>query len=139
MVVRGCLMSRSWKGCVRLAERGKEPLCLGPQDSFQFPASSSSFFFFHFWPPCGMWSSWARDQIRVVVATNSKAWAMQDPLTHCVGLGVEPTSWCCRDATRSCCATVGTPPVSCFLSREEDGQLWGGGKRGLWACGRTRF
>ena len=22
-----------------------------------------------------------------------------DPLTHCAGLGIEPASWCCRDAT----------------------------------------
>ena len=22
-----------------------------------------------------------------------------DPLTHCLGLGIEPASWCCSDAT----------------------------------------
>ena len=25
--------------------------------------------FFHFWPPCSIWSSWARDQILAVVST----------------------------------------------------------------------
>ena len=44
------------------------------------------------WPPLSIWSSQARDQIRAAVAT-------PDPLTHCAGLGIEPASWCCRDAT----------------------------------------
>ena len=44
--------------------------------------------FFFFWPPpCSIWSSWARDQIR---ATGS--------LTHSAGLGVESPSDHSRDA-----------------------------------------
>ena len=28
-----------------------------------------------------------------------QAEATQDPLTHCVRLGIKPVSWCCGDAT----------------------------------------
>ena len=40
----------------------------------------SSFFFFFslFWPPCGIWRSLARDQIRATVATYVRAVAMLD-------------------------------------------------------------
>ena len=47
-------------------------------------------FLFFFWPPCGIWSSQARDQIQ---ATDARS------LTHCAALGSEPSSPCCRDAT----------------------------------------
>ena len=50
-----------------------------------------SFFFFHFWPSCSIWSSQARDQLSPA--------AMPDPLTHCAGLGIEPVSLHSRDAT----------------------------------------
>ena len=56
------------------------------------------FIFSHFWPPRGMWSLQARDQIRVTAATSTPAAAMPDPFTRCTGQGIEPASWCCRDA-----------------------------------------
>ena len=43
--------------------------------------------FFFFWPPCGIWSSQARDQIQ----------ATQSLLIHCAWMGIEPASWCCWD------------------------------------------
>ena len=55
------------------------------------------FFFFHFWPPCSISSSLARDQIQAAVATYSATVATSDPLTHSAGLGIEPASCCCRD------------------------------------------
>ena len=30
--------------------------------------------------------------------SDAAAVAMPDPLTHCAGRGIEPSSWCCRDA-----------------------------------------
>ena len=53
-------------------------------------------FFPHFWPPLGMWSCRARDQIQAAVAT-SAAEAMPHPLIYCAGPEMEPASWCCRD------------------------------------------
>ena len=41
--------------------------------SFFFLFRFFSFFFFLFWPPCSIWSSWARDQIPVTVATHMAA------------------------------------------------------------------
>ena len=41
-------------------------------------------------PPCGIWSSWARDQILATVVTYTAAAAMQDPLTHSAVPGMEP-------------------------------------------------
>ena len=46
-----------------------------------------------------MWSFPARDQIQATVATYAPIAAMPDPLTHCAGLGIEPVSQHCRDAT----------------------------------------
>ena len=43
--------------------------------------------------------SLARDQIRTALETYVAAVAMLDPLTHCAWPGIEPESWCCRDAT----------------------------------------
>lgn len=43
-------------------------------------------------------SSRARGQIRAEVATYAAAAAL-GPLTHGSRLGIEPASWCCRDAT----------------------------------------
>ena len=40
----------------------------------------------------------ARDQIQDTMVTYAAASTMQDPLTHYTGLGIEPASWCCRDA-----------------------------------------
>ena len=50
------------------------------------------------WPPCGVWGSWARDQIQAAGATYAAAAAAPDPLSHCAGLGIDPSSWHCRDA-----------------------------------------
>ena len=58
----------------------------------------ADFFFFPFWPPCGIWSSWAKDQIRAAVGTYTTAVAMSDPLTHYAWLGIKPVSWFCREA-----------------------------------------
>ena len=44
-------------------------------------------FFFLFWPPWGMWSSPARDQIWATFVTYAAASATPDPLTHCAGKG----------------------------------------------------
>ena len=44
-------------------------------------------------------SSWVRDQIRATVATYIAAATTQDPLTECARPGLEPVSWCCKDAT----------------------------------------
>ena len=54
--------------------------------------------FFNFWPPHGLWSFWARDQIQAAVATYTTTAATLDPLTHCARLGIKPVSWRCRDA-----------------------------------------
>ena len=45
-----------------------------------------NFFFFFFWPPCGIWSSQAGDQVWVAGTTYNLA--MPDPLTSCAGLGI---------------------------------------------------
>ena len=52
-----------------------------------------------FWPPHGIWSSQARDQMWAVVGTYISAVAKLDPLIHRAGLGIKPVSWCCREAT----------------------------------------
>ena len=36
-----------------------------------------------FWPPQGIWSSWARDQILSIGETYAAASVMLNPLTHC--------------------------------------------------------
>ena len=41
----------------------------------------------------------AGDQIQAAVVTYTAAAAMPHPLTYFTGLGTEPASWCCRDAT----------------------------------------
>ena len=54
----------------------------------------SSFSFF-FWPPLGIWSSQAKDEIRATVATYTTAAAMPDPLTHSASLfrdAADPTT-----------------------------------------------
>ena len=56
-------------------------------------------FLFLFGHTHGIWSSQARDQILVAVATHATAAAILDPLTHCAGPGLGPESWRCRDAT----------------------------------------
>ena len=42
------------------------------------------FFFSLFWLPCGMWSSWTRDQIWATL------WPTPDPLTPCAWPGIKP-------------------------------------------------
>ena len=49
----------------------------------------STIFFFFFLLPCGIWSSWASDQIWAIVV------ATLDPLTHYAGHGT--WFWCCKD------------------------------------------
>lgn len=46
-------------------------------------------FFFLFWLPHSIWSSWARDQIRAEAVTYTTAVAMPDPLTHFARPGIE--------------------------------------------------
>ena len=59
-----------------------------------------SILFFSFLPPCGIWSSWGREQIWATVESCAAAVVIEDPLTYCVGLGIRPVSWHCRDATK---------------------------------------
>ena len=63
------------------------------------PGNCVIFFFFLFWLPFGIWSSPARDQNRATVATYAATEAPPDPLNHCAGPGLEPTSQWCREAT----------------------------------------
>ena len=80
-----------------------------------FPFLPSFLFCFSgFWPPHGIWSSQARDQIQATVLTYITAAAALDPFTYCARPGIEPLSRCCRDTTRSRCATAGTPDLDCF-------------------------
>jgi len=50
------------------------------------------FFFFLFWPPSGMWNSWARDQIQATAANYAAGAAIPDPLTHSPRSGIESVS-----------------------------------------------
>ena len=56
------------------------------------------FICFHFWPPHSIHCFQARDQIQATVVTYWATVAMLDPLTHCAGLGIKPTSWSCKFA-----------------------------------------
>ena len=70
----------------------------------------SIFFFFHFWLPHGIWSSWARDQIWATVTTYATALATIDPLTHYAKQGLNlPTSALLLQRQRPHCTTAGTP------------------------------
>ena len=67
-----------------------------------------SLFFFHFWLPCGIWSSWARDHIQPRVTTYATAAVTPDPLPTVPGGGLNP----CPNAPKtpqSHCTTVGAP------------------------------
>ena len=55
--------------------------------------------FFSFLAPCGIWSSWARDQIQATVVTYVIPAAVLDPLTHWAGPEITPASWHCKDTT----------------------------------------
>ena len=55
--------------------------CLNYQNSLL-----AGLFLFFFWPPCGIRSSWTRDQIGATVATYTTARSTLDPLTHSTGL-----------------------------------------------------
>ena len=63
--------------------------------------------------PHVLWSSWARDRIPAVVATQAAAVATWDPLTPCAGLGVKPVPLQQPQAAAvgflTHCATAGTP------------------------------
>ena len=78
--------------------------------------SHLSFFFFLFWPPCGVWSSRARNQVWTTVVTYAATLAT-DPLTHCNRPGIKPTTLAAapvRFLTLS--ATEGTPHLSFKLT-----------------------
>ena len=38
-------------------------------------------------------------QIQATLVTYNRAVSRPDPLTHCAWLGIEPVSWCCREAS----------------------------------------
>ena len=59
------------------------------------------FYFFLFWPPCDIRSSWAWNQIWAAVAIYFAAVATLDPLTYCTGPEIEPVTWHCRDSADS--------------------------------------
>ena len=53
--------------------------------------------FLLFWLPCGVWSFWARDQIRAAFAIYVAAAAVADPLTHYAGPRIKPGHpWHCK-------------------------------------------
>ena len=58
-------------------------------------------FFFHFWLPCGIWSS--RDKIWAAVETCATVVATTGSSTHCARLGIEPVSWHCSDSAGPMC------------------------------------
>ena len=50
-------------------------------------------FFLLFWPPLGIWSSWARDQIPdIIVICAAAAAGNVGSLTHCARRGMEPAT-----------------------------------------------
>ena len=53
-------------------------------------------FFFLFWLPCSIWSSWARCSCHLSCSCSNAG-----SLTHCAGLGIEPASQHSRDAIYS--------------------------------------
>ena len=67
--------------------------------------SCPSFFLFHFQPPCGIWSSWAGDQIWAAAVTYSNTRSF-NPL-------YQAGDWTCvlelQRCPQSYCATVETP------------------------------
>ena len=68
---------------------------------------------FSVWPPRGIWSSRARDQIRAAAVTTAAA--TPDPLTHRAGPGSQPASWHCRDTTDP--AAPQREPLVCFCNQ----------------------
>ena len=60
-------------------------------------ACASFFFFFLFWPLCSMWKFLGQgsDPSHSCDLCHSS----DNPLTHCAGPGIEPVSWCSRDAS----------------------------------------
>ena len=85
-----------------------------PKFFFFFNAIVMVFYFIlitcfpHFWPLCGIWSSWARDQIWAIVVIYTEAEAMLVPIPLCLARG----QTCIPGLQRhhwSCCAIVGTP------------------------------
>ena len=49
-------------------------------------------FLFLFWPPHGIWNSWARDQIQAEVATYATVGSNARSLTHCARPGIKSSS-----------------------------------------------
>ena len=70
-------------------------------------------FFFSFLAAHGVWSSWARDQIRAAVGTYAAAVAMPDPLTYCAepGSNLHPGA---AEVPPIHCTTAGTPTEYLF-------------------------
>ena len=68
---------------------------------FSLLCFNRTFFFFFFWLPRGIWSSWARVQIQAAVATKATAVATFGSLTHCAGPGIKPVSQHSQDDANS--------------------------------------
>ena len=50
--------------------------------------------------------------------TYPTAMATPDPLTHCAGLGIKPTSWCYRDAADPVVPQQELQEIFCFVFKE---------------------
>ena len=78
------------------------------------------FFFFLFWLPSGIWSSWARDQIPATVVTYHRKCGNTRSLTRCAWRGIKSAFWCCRDTMmpllqcllRCCCCLFKAIPAA---------------------------
>ena len=100
---RAALLPRAWAPplppCSALA--GRRQRAITPQGVL----TTSAFLSFCLSSSCGRpaasGSSQARDQIPAAGTTYAAAVATQDPFTHSVGPGIQPASWCCRDAAES--------------------------------------
>ena len=93
---------------------------IGNQLSKMFVLIYSNFFF-SFFDCSKIWNSQARDQIQAAVVTYTSMAATPGPLTYCSGLGIEPVSWCCRDAADPVVPQRELPPAvfkssSCNIS-----------------------
>ena len=55
-------------------------------------------FCFLFWLPHSIQSFQTRDQIQATIETYPATAELPDSLNHCAKQGIEPESWCCRDA-----------------------------------------
>ena len=73
----------------------------------------NSIFFFLFWPPHGIWSSLARDQIPATVVTYAAAAGNTRFLIHCArpGSNLHPSALRHRHGNSAPCAAEGTPEL----------------------------